>query len=42
MQTGLTLNEMIGTMNAAVQSLQADNQRKLTDISNTRKALTYK
>ncbi|MER9080825.1 type IV secretion system protein [Mesorhizobium sp. M0895] len=41
-QTGLTLNEMIGTMNAAVQSLQADNQRKLTDISNTRKALTYK
>lgn len=41
-QTGLTLNEMIGTMNAAVQSLQADNQRRLTDISNTRKALTYK
>ncbi|MBN9235722.1 conjugal transfer protein [Mesorhizobium hungaricum] len=41
-QTGLTLNEMIGTMNGAVQSLQADNQRKLTDISNTRKALTYK
>ncbi|TJW81300.1 MAG: conjugal transfer protein [Mesorhizobium sp.] len=40
-QTGLTLNEMIGTMNGAVQSLQADNQRKLTDISNTRKALTY-
>lgn len=40
-QTGLTLNELIGTMNAAVQSLQADNQRKLTDISNTRKALTY-
>ncbi|MBZ9772604.1 type IV secretion system protein [Mesorhizobium sp. CO1-1-8] len=40
-QTGLTLNEMIGTMNAAVQSLQADNQRKLTDISNTKKALTY-
>ncbi len=41
-QTGLTLNEMIGTMNGAVQSLQADNQRKLTDISNTKKALTYK
>ena len=40
-QTGLTLNEMIGTMNAAVQSLQAENQRKLTDISNTKKALTY-
>jgi hypothetical protein len=40
-QTGLTLNEMIGVMNGAVQSLHADNQRKLTDISNTRKALTY-
>jgi hypothetical protein len=40
-QTGLTLNEMIGVMNGAVQALQADNQRKLTDISNTRKALTY-
>lgn len=40
-QTGLTLNEMIGTLSAAVQSLQADNQRKLTDISNTRKALSY-
>jgi hypothetical protein len=40
-QTGLTINEMIGTMNAAVQSLQAANQRKLTDISNTKKALTY-
>jgi hypothetical protein len=40
-QTGLTLNEMIGVMNAAVQSLHAENQRKLTDISNTRKALTY-
>jgi Type IV secretion system proteins len=40
-QTGLTLNEMIGVMNGAVQSLQAENQRKLTDMSNTRKALTY-
>lgn len=40
-QTGLTLNEMIGVMNGAVQSLHADNQRKLTDISNTRKALSY-
>jgi hypothetical protein len=40
-QTGLTLNEMIGVMNGAVQSLQAENQRKLTDMSNTRKALQY-
>lgn len=40
-QTGLTLNEMIGVMNGAVQSLHADNQRKLTDISNTKKALSY-
>jgi hypothetical protein len=41
-QTGLTLNEMIGVLNGAVQSLHADNQRKLTDMSNTRKALTYR
>lgn len=40
-QTGLTLNEMIGVLGAGVQSLQAENQRRLTDISNTRKALTY-
>lgn len=40
-QTGLTLNEMIGVMNGAVQSLLAENQRRLTDISNTRKALSY-
>jgi hypothetical protein len=40
-QTGLTLNEMIGVMNGAVQSLHAENQRKLTDMSNTRKALRY-
>lgn len=40
-QTGLTLNEMIGVLNAGVQSLHAENQRKLTDISNTRKALQY-
>ena len=38
-QTGLTLNELIGVLNGGVQSLQAENQRKLTDISNTRKAL---
>jgi hypothetical protein len=40
-QTGLTLNELIGVLNGGVQSLQAENQRKLTDISNTRKALQY-
>jgi len=40
-QSGLTLNEMIGVMNGAVTSLQAENQRRLTDISNTRKMLSY-
>lgn len=40
-QTGLTLNEMIGVMNGAVQSLHARNQQHLTDMSNTRKALQY-
>ncbi len=40
-QTGLTLNEMIGVLNGGVQSLHAENQRRLTDISNTRKALAY-
>ena len=40
-QTGLTLNEMIGVLNAGVKSLHAENQRKLTDMSNTRKALQY-
>ncbi|WP_353646784.1 type IV secretion system protein [Mesorhizobium sp. WSM2239] len=40
-QTGLTLNEMIGVLNAGVQSLHAENQRKLTDMSNTRKALQF-
>lgn len=40
-QSGLTLNEMIGVLNGAVTSLQAENQRRLTDISNSKKALTY-
>lgn len=40
-QTGLTLNEMIGVLNAGVQSLHAENQRRLTDLSSTRKALQY-
>lgn len=40
-QTGLTINELIGVLNGGVQSLQAENQRRLTDISNTRKALRY-
>ncbi len=34
-------SSMIGVLNAGVQSLQAENQRKLTDMSNTKKALRY-
>lgn len=40
-QAGLTINELIGVMNGAVSSLQADNVRTLTDISNTTKGLQY-
>lgn len=40
-QAGLTINELIGVMNGAVSSLQTDNQRRLTDISNSKKVLTY-
>lgn len=40
-QTGLTTNELIGVMNGAVESLAAENQRRLTEISQTRKFLTY-
>ncbi|MBP1848290.1 hypothetical protein J2046_006581 [Rhizobium petrolearium] len=40
-QSGLTFNEMIGVMNGAVTSLQAENQRRLTDVSNSKKALAY-
>ncbi|MCC2609496.1 type IV secretion system protein [Neorhizobium sp. Rsf11] len=40
-EAGLTINELIGVMNGAVSSLQADNQRRLTDISNSQKALSY-
>lgn len=40
-QSGLTINEMIGVMNGAVTSLQAENQRRLTEISNTKKTLSY-
>ncbi|RWB79715.1 MAG: conjugal transfer protein [Mesorhizobium sp.] len=40
-QAGLTINELVGVMNGAVSSLQADNQRRLTDISNSKKALSY-
>ncbi|MEY9772164.1 hypothetical protein ABIA14_004505 [Sinorhizobium fredii] len=40
-QAGLTINELIGVMNGAVSSLQAENQRRLTDISNTKKVLRY-
>ncbi len=40
-QAGLTINELIGVMNGAASSLQTDNQRRLTDISNSKKVLTY-
>ena len=40
-QAGLTINELIGVMNGAVSSMQTENQRRLTDISNTQKALSY-
>ena len=40
-QTGLVLNELIGVMNGQLQSVQAENQRRLTDISNTIKTLRY-
>ncbi len=40
-QSGLTINELVGVMNGAVSSLQADNQRRLTDMSNSKRALTY-
>lgn len=40
-EAGLTINELIGVMNGAVSSLQADNQRRLTDISNSQKTLSY-
>lgn len=40
-QSGLTINELIGVMNGVALSLQAQNQRRLTDMSNSKKALTY-
>jgi hypothetical protein len=40
-QAGLTINELIGVMNGAVSSIQAENQRTITDISNTHRALSY-
>jgi hypothetical protein len=40
-QSGLTMNEMIGVLNGAVISLQAENQRRLTDISNSKKTLSF-
>lgn len=40
-QSGLTINELIGVMNGVAISLQAENQRRLTDMSNSKKALTY-
>jgi len=40
-QSGLVLNEMIGVMNGTVQSLNAQNQQRLVDMSNSKKAMTY-
>ena len=40
-QADESINELISVMNGAVSSLQADNQRRLTDMSNSKKALSY-
>lgn len=40
-QTGLTINELIGVMNGAVQSLQADNQARLVEMSESKKFMTW-
>lgn len=40
-QTGLTINELIGVMNGAVQSLQVDNQQNLISITNSSQALKW-
>ncbi len=41
-QTGLTINELIGVMNGAVQSLQVENQQNLISITNSSQALKWK
>lgn len=38
-QSGLTINELVGVMNGAVSSLQAQTQKQVTDMSNTNKIL---
>jgi hypothetical protein len=38
-QSGLTMNELVGVMNGAVQSLQVQTQKQVTDMSNTNKIL---
>ena len=38
-QSGLTMNELVGVMNGAVSSLQAQTQKQITDMSNTNKIL---
>lgn len=40
-QSGLTINELVGVMNGAVSSLQAQTQKQITDMSNTNKILQY-
>lgn len=40
-QSGLTINELVGVMNGAVSSLQAQTQKQITDMSNTNKILKF-
>lgn len=40
-QSGLTINELVGVMNGAVSSLQAQTQKQVTDMSNTNKILQF-
>lgn len=40
-QSGLTINELVGVMNGAVSSLQAQTQKQVTDMSNTNKILNF-
>ncbi|MFC6487112.1 conjugal transfer protein [Nitratireductor sp. GCM10026969] len=41
MQEMLTINEMIGVLNGVLASQQAENQRKLSNLSSMSKALSY-
>ncbi|MBX8827184.1 conjugal transfer protein [Ochrobactrum sp. SFR4] len=40
-QTGQTLNQLIGVMNGSNAAQQVSNLRNLTDLSNTKQALSY-